>query len=364
MKKSIALALTPAEMAGLMEKMGEPAYRVRQVLDWLYQKHALSYEDMSNLPRSLREKLHKVSEIGFLQQAAEQVSEDGTAKYLYVLRDGETVETVTLPYQSGYSVCVSTQVGCRMGCRFCASGMPGLVRNLDVSEIMAQVLQVKKHLKNRGHTLKSLVLMGSGEPLDNWPALYKFLEAVHDPARLGMSLRHVTVSTAGLVPKILELAKTGWPLTLSVSLHAPNDRLRDRIMPVNKKYPLAALIPACGEYVKATGRRVTFDYILIDGLNDTENHARELSGLLRGLNCHVNLIPLNRVPELAFSPSSEQTVARFQEIMKSKRINVTVRRKLGADIAAACGQLRNLFQGSEKNECRRDQRQGKSKRKK
>ena len=244
MKKTIALALTPAEMAGFLEGMGEPAYRAGQILDWLYRKQAMSFSEMTNLPHGLRNRLQDKASVGLLKQAQEQVSEDGTTKYLFVLGDGETVETVALPYHSGYSVCISTQVGCRMGCLFCASGMPGFVRNLTAAEIMAQVLQVKKILHCRGETLKSMVLMGSGEPLDNWPALQSFLQAVQDPARLGMSMRHVTISTSGLVPRINDLAKLGWPLTLSVSLHAPNDKLRSRIMPVNKKYPLSVLIPA------------------------------------------------------------------------------------------------------------------------
>jgi 23S rRNA (adenine2503-C2)-methyltransferase len=364
MKKTTALALTPAEMAGFLESMGEPAYRAGQILDWLYRKQALSFSEMTNLPRGLRERLQDKASEGFLKQAAEQVSEDGTRKYLFVLSDGETVETVALSYRTGYSVCVSTQVGCRMGCLFCASGLPGFVRNLTAAEIMAQVLQVKKLLSGRGETLRSMVLMGTGEPLDNWTALISFLSAVHDPLRLGMSMRNVTISTSGLVPRILDLAKRGWPLTLSVSLHAPNDKLRARIMPVNKKYPLSVLIPACREFAEATGRKVTFEYILISGLNDGENHARELSALLRGLLCHVNLIPLNPVSGIDFTPSSDADVMRFGEILRKNKINVTVRRKLGGDIAAACGQLRNLCQGSEQNGCRRDQRQGKSKREK
>ncbi|MBS4022478.1 MAG: 23S rRNA (adenine(2503)-C(2))-methyltransferase RlmN [Dethiobacter sp.] len=364
MKTTIALALTPAAMAGFLEGLGEPPYRADQVLDWLYRKQAYNFSDMTNLPQGLREKLQKEAKTGFLELVKQQVSDDGTIKLLFALGDGESVETVALPYRTGHSVCVSTQVGCKMGCLFCASGMPGFVRNLTAAEIMAQVLQVKKLLAAEGHALKSMVLMGTGEPLDNWAALLPFLNAVHDPARLGMSLRHVTISTSGVAPRILDLAKLGWPLTLSVSLHAPNDKLRGKIMPVNRKYPLSVLLPACWEFAEITGRRVTFEYLLIDSLNDGENQARELSGLLRGMQCHVNLIPLNAVPELPFTPSKDAAVLRFQEILRQNKINVTVRRKLGADIAAACGQLRNTFRGSEQDGCRRDKRQGKSQGKK
>jgi 23S rRNA (adenine2503-C2)-methyltransferase len=335
------LAFSPDELVNILAETGEPTYRAGQILGWLYQKGAGSFSEMTDLPKALRDKLSRTLNIAFLEQMAKQVSEDGTEKYLFGLADGQTVETVILPYDIGYSACISTQVGCKMGCLFCASGLPGFVRNLSASEIMAQVLQVKHTLKKRDSELKSLVLMGSGEPLDNFEAILAFLEAVQDPKRLGMSLRHVTLSTSGLVPKIRELADWGRPLTLAVSLHASNNTLRDQIMPVNKAYPLLSLLAACDEFTVKTGRRVTYEYILIEGLNDQAEHAAELAVLLRKRLCHVNLIPLNAVPELGLRPSPHPVVAQFAKILQNKGVTVTVRRRLGADIAAACGQLRN-----------------------
>lgn len=335
------LEMTPPEISRFLVSLGEPPYRTGQILDWLYKKEAISFAEMTNLPLGLREKLSGRIKTGFLHKTAEQISRDGTVKFLFTLSDGQGVETVMLPYENGFSICVSTQVGCRMGCCFCASGLPGLVRNLTSAEIMAQVLQVKKILQQQGKSLRSLVLMGSGEPLDNWSATISFLQAVRDPERLRMGLRHVTLSTCGLVPRIRELAALQWPLTLAVSLHAPGDILRNRIMPINRKYPLHELMAACDEFAEATGRRVTFEYILIHQLNDSEVQARALARLLRGRLCHVNLITLNNVPGLSLKPAAESVASRFQVILQANRIQVTIRRKLGADIAAACGQLRN-----------------------
>ena len=336
------LALTPAEVAALVERLGEPAYRATQILDWLWHKGAVSFAQMSNLPMSLRQKLEQQAEIGFLEVLAKQKSVDGTEKILFALADGQTVETVILPYDIGESACISTQVGCRMGCAFCASGQPGFIRNLTAAEIMAQVLYVRNLLQRRGRKLKNMVLMGTGEPLDNWDATIAFLEAVKDPQRLAMSLRHITLSTCGLVPKILALAEKGWPLNLAVSLHAPNNKIRSRLMPINKKYPLEELLPACDQYVTKTGRRVTYEYILLAGINDEIRHAHELAQKLSGRICHVNLIPFNAVPGLQWQPSPKEKVVAFCHVLKSYGINATIRRKMGADIAAACGQLRNI----------------------
>lgn len=343
LRKAVILKFAPNELKPFLVNIGEPAYRAKQILEWVYQKGATSFTEMTNLPKSLRDRLEQTAEIGFLEKVTEQVSVDGTAKILFGLSDGQGVETVVLPYDIGYSACISTQVGCKMGCIFCASGLPGYIRNLTAAEMMAQVLQAGESVRMRGQELKSLVLMGSGEPLDNWDATIKFLEAVRDPGRLGMSLRHVTLSTSGLVPKIQELARLGYPLTLAVSLHAPNDGLRSKIMPINKKYPLTPLLTACDEYTKATGRRVTYEYILIAGLNDSAELAEELAVRLRDRNCHVNLITLNAVPELDLRPSPEAAVRTFRDTLRQRKINVTVRRELGADIAAACGQLRNNY---------------------
>lgn len=324
-----------------MASIGEPAYRAKQVMEWIYQKGAASFAEMTNLPQGLRDKFEETAKIGFLDEISRQVSADGTEKYLFGLSDGQTVETVILPYEIGYSACISTQVGCKMGCSFCASGLPGFIRNLTAAEIMAQVIWVRHALGQRNGGLKSIVIMGSGEPLDNFTETVTFLEAVRDPNRLAMSLRHVTLSTSGLVPKMRELAALGMPLTLAISLHAPNNQLRDKLMPINKKFPLEKLMEACDDFATATGRRITYEYVMIDGLNDQPEQARELAQLLNGRLHHVNLIPLNAVAEMEFRPSPKIVVNRFADLLREKKINVTVRRRLGADIAAACGQLRN-----------------------
>lgn len=344
-KKINILALSPEQFAVLLSGLGHAAYRAGQTLVWLYQKGARSFAEMTNLPKSLRQQLSEFAEIGFLETVKRQVSRDGTEKYLFALADGQMVETVGLPYNIGYSACISTQVGCKMGCIFCASGLPGFGRNLSAAEILAQVLQIKEELSAQGKELKSLVLMGTGEPLDNFAAIVPFLEAVRDPQRLGMSLRHVTLSTAGLVPKIRELAALKLPLTLAVSLHASNNTLRDKIMPINKKYQLEELLAACDEYSKLTGRRITYEYTLIEGLNDGIKEARELALLLKKRACHLNLIPFNAVPELGLSPSPQPVMQAFVAALRSSGLKVTVRRRLGADIAAACGQLSNKMSG-------------------
>lgn len=367
-KKVNIVALPPEQLVQLLSDLGHPAYRAGQILGWLYQKGASSFAEMTNLPESLRQELNGFAEIGLLELVRRQVSRDGTEKYLFALADGQTVETVVLPYDIGYSACISTQVGCKMGCLFCSSGLPGFSRNLSVAEILAQVLQVKRGMAGQGRELKSLVLMGTGEPLDNFAAIVVFLEAVRDPQRLGMSLRHLTLSTSGMVPKIRELAALQLPLTLAVSLNAPNNSLRDKIMPINKKYPLSELLVACDEYTKLTGRRLTYEYILIDGLNDGEEHARELAVLLKRRLCHLNLIPFNAVRELELKPSPQPVVQAFAAILRNSGIKVTVRRRLGADIAAACGQLRNIMSEDclnargEENKSRRNQPSGKSER--
>ena len=344
-KKTTVLELSPKKLKGLLASLGQSGYRAGQILEWIYQKGAVSFDEMTNIPKDLRARLEEITRLGFLDEITRQVSGDGTEKYLFALLDGQTVETVILPYETGYSACISTQVGCKMGCLFCASGLPGFIRNLSSDEIMAQVLHVKNQLRKRGRELKSLVLMGSGEPLDNYTETLAFLESVQDPERLAMSLRHVTLSTSGLVPKIRELADWGRPLTLAVSLHASNDVIRDKVMPINRKYPLKELLAACDDYAKKTGRRITYEYILIEGENDRMEHARELAALLKGRLCHVNLIPLNAVDDLGFKPSPHPVVGRFAATLRENRINVTVRRRLGADIAAACGQLRNNYTG-------------------
>jgi 23S rRNA (adenine2503-C2)-methyltransferase len=343
MQKVNLLDLSPAELRVFLTDLGEPPYRAAQIQDWLYKRGAESFAQMGNLPRDLREKLPEIAGIGLLRVLSEQVAQDGARKLLFALPDGNSVETVVLPYEHGFSVCVSTQVGCRWKCGFCASGLQGFVRNLRAAEIMAQVLQVKNNLRSGGMALKSIVLMGTGEPLDNWDGTVAFLHAVREPELLAMSLRHVTLSTVGLPERIRALAEFRWPVTLAVSLHAAEDALRDRIMPVNRKYPLPVLLAACDYYAEKTGRRITYEYIMLSDINDTREHARKLSVLLRGRLCHVNLIALNTVRGLDYRPSAEAEVRRFVDILVKEKISTTVRRRLGSEIAAACGQLRNTF---------------------
>ena len=347
MDKINLLALNADEVKGFLTRFGEPAFRANQLLDWIWRKNAATFAEMSNLPLALRRQLAEVAVIGTMKLLRAQESKDGTIKLLFALQDGHTVETVILPYEIGDSVCLSTQVGCKMGCAFCASGMPGFIRNLVQEEIMAQLLAVRRIEQARGRQLKNLVLMGSGEPLDNRDEVFAFLQAVGDPERLGMSLRHVTISTAGLVPGILEVAAKKLPLNLAVSLHAADNEMRSRLMPVNRKYPVEELVAACDQYTALTGRRVTYEYILLDKINDRPEHARRLTGLLRGKLCHVNLIPLNPVAELPYKPSPPECVKAFAAVLKEAGLNVTIRRRLGSDIAAACGQLRNLFCGDQ-----------------
>lgn len=343
MQKVNLLDLSPAELRSFLADLGELPYRAAQILDWLYRRGAADFAQMTNLPLNLREKLPEVSRTGLLRILSEQAALDGTRKLLFALTDGHGVETVVLPYEHGYSACLSTQVGCRWHCGFCASGMSGFVRNLQPAEIMAQVLQVKNSLQSAGKALKSIVLMGTGEPLDNWDSTIAFLRAVRDPELLAMSLRHVTLSTVGLPERIRALAEFRWPVTLAVSLHAAENALRDKIMPVNRRHPLPALLAACDYYAEKTGRRITYEYIMLKNINDSEEQARKLSVLLRGRLCHVNLIAMNLVQDLEYRPSEEAAVRRFAEILAKERISATVRRRLGAEIAAACGQLRNTF---------------------
>lgn len=347
------LSMTEDELSEFLKIIGEPQYRAGQIMDWIYRKDTFEFEAMTNLPVSLREKLDNAVSVGLLDSVTCRHSKDGTVKMLFRLPDGESVETVILKYSKGCSICISSQAGCRMGCAFCASGVPGLIRNLSAAEMMAQLLQARLTIHREGQKLHSVVIMGSGEPLDNWDALVAFLMAVKDPKLLRLSLRHVTISTCGLVPKILELARMGFPVTLAVSLHAPNDGLRSRLMPINKKYPLSSLLKACREFAQATGRRVTFEYVMLKDLNDTDKNAEELSGLLSGFDCHVNIIPFNEVKEHPFKSSDKKRIEHFAGILRKRGLNVTVRRKMGPDIAAACGQLRNQHLGVTENDCRR-----------
>ncbi len=333
-------SLTLAQLEVAVTKVGEPKFRAGQIYGWLHQKGAQSFSEMQNLPLALRRLLDEGFYINALTVLRKQVSADGTVKYLFRLLDGNTVETVLMRHHHGNSLCVSSQVGCRMGCRFCASTIGGLIRNLAPSEILDQIYFSGRE---SGLRIDSLVLMGMGEPLDNYDNVMTFLDILSSPEGLNMSHRHVSLSTCGLVDRIDELAAKKLQLTLSISLHASDDKTRSDIMPINNRYNIDTLLSACRRYLKATGRRISFEYSLIDGVNDTDGHAARLAALLRGLNCHVNLIPVNPVQERPYGKSKR--VAAFCEKLTNLGINATIRRELGSDISAACGQLRRQTEG-------------------
>ena len=333
-------SMTLGEMTGLFKEMGQPAFRAKQVYTWLH-KGVRGYDEMTNLPKALREQLAEDYPICAPQVVRRQESQrDGTIKYLWQLSDGNCVETVLMRYRYGNTVCISTEVGCRMGCAFCASTLGGLVRRLEPFEMLDQVLFTQV---DSGQPISHIVLMGIGEPLDNFDNVMRFLELVNSPDGMHISMRHISLSTCGLVPKIDELAKRNLQLTLSVSLHAPNDAVRDAIMPVNKAYPSQELLDACRRYYAATSRRISFEYAMINGVNDRPEDARELLRRMKGLPCHFNLIPLNHVEESPLKPSTREAVAAFQKILEDGGIPATVRRTLGGDIDASCGQLRRKF---------------------
>lgn len=333
-------SMTLGEMTQLFKEMGQPAFRAKQIYTWLH-KGVRGYDEMTNLSKPLRERLARDYPIHAPQVVRKQESQrDGTIKYLWQLSDGNCVETVLMRYHYGNTVCISTEVGCRMGCAFCASTLGGLVRRLEPFEMLDQVLFTQV---DSGQPISHIVLMGIGEPLDNFDNVMRFLELVNSPEGMHISMRHISLSTCGLVPKIDELAKRNLQLTLSVSLHAPNDAVRDTIMPVNRAYPSQELLDACRRYYAATSRRISFEYAMINGVNDRPEDARELLRRMKGLPCHFNLIPLNHVEESPLKPSTREAVAAFQKILEDGGIPATVRRTLGGDIDASCGQLRRKF---------------------
>ena len=318
-----------------LKELGEPAFRAKQIVQWLH-RGAVSFDKMSNLSKALREKLARSCWISQLEVERKQVSHlDGTVKYLWRLPDGNCIETVLMHYQHGNTVCISSQVGCRMGCAFCASTLGGKVRDLTPAEMLDQVLFTQL---DSGETVSNIVLMGIGEPLDNFENVMTFLNLVNDSDGLGIGMRHISLSTCGLVEKIDKLAQYRLQLTLSVSLHAPDDETRTRLMPVNRAFCVADLMAACRRYFQATGRRISFEYAMIDGVNDSDEQADLLAGHLHGMPSHVNLIPLNEVRESPLKPS--RRTAAFQRRLEERGVTVTVRRKLGGDIDASCGQLR------------------------
>ena len=331
---------TLPELQALFKEMGEPAFRAKQVYQWLH-KGVRTYDEMTNLSQALRSRLEEEYPIQAPKVVRKQESKkDGTIKYLWQLSDGNCVETVLMRYHYGNTVCISTEVGCLMGCAFCASTLGGLVRRLEPHEMLDQVLFTQI---DSGLPVSHIVLMGIGEPLDNFDHVMRFLELVNSEDGMNISMRHISLSTCGLVPKIDELAKRKLQISLAISLHGPNDEIRNRIMPVNKAYPIDELLSACRRYYDATSRRIHFEYAMIDGLNDREADAKELLRRLKGLPAHVNLIPLNHVEESSLKPSSRQAVARFQQILNDGGVTATVRRTLGGDIDASCGQLRRKY---------------------
>ena len=333
-------SLTLPELTATVKELGLPAFRGKQIYTWLH-KGVRSYDEMTNLSKSLRDQLEEKFPIHPPKVVRKQESSrDGTIKYLWELQDGNCVETVLMRYHYGNTVCISTEVGCAMGCAFCASTLGGLVRRLEPYEMLDQVLFTQL---DSGLPVSHIVLMGIGEPLDNFDNVIRFLELVNSPEGMNISMRHISLSTCGLVPKIDKLAERKLQISLAISLHGPNDEIRSRIMPVNKAYPLDQLIPACRRYYAATSRRLHFEYAMIDGVNDRECDARELLKLLKGLPAHVNMIPLNHVEESPLKPSSKAAVAKFQKILEDGGITATVRRTLGGDIDASCGQLRRKY---------------------
>ena len=328
------------EIAAVLKELGQPAFRAKQVFSWLH-KGVRSYEEMTNLPKALRDTLAEKYPLHIPKVVRRQESQkDGTIKFLWELSDGNCVETVLMRYHYGNTVCISTEVGCRMGCAFCASTIGGLVRKLEPCEILDQVLFTQAE---SGQPVSHIVLMGIGEPLDNFDNVMRFLELVNDPEGMNISMRHISLSTCGLVPMIDKLAERKLQISLAISLHGPNDGIRNQIMPVNKAYPIEELLSACRRYYAATSRRIHFEYAMIDGVNDREVDARELLRRLKGLQAHVNMIPLNHVEESPLKPSSRQAVQRFQQILEEGGIPATVRRTLGGDIDASCGQLRRKY---------------------
>lgn len=330
--------LTLPGLEEFIVNLGGEKYRARQVARWVFKKGAASFQEMTDISLVLRERLAAAAKISRPEILLKKISKEGdTVKYLFGLHDGQAVESVLMKHNYGNSACVSTQVGCRMGCRLCASGLEGLVRNLSAGEIYDQVLGIQH---DAGERVSHVVLMGSGEPLDNYEATLTFIKNIAAPYGLNIGYRRITISTCGLVPEIRKLAGEKLPLTLAVSLHAASDSLRDVLVPANKKYPLKDLIAACRDYIKETGRRVTFEYALLAGVNDGKKHAEELGRLLSGMLCHVNLISANPVFERGVKPPPRRVVEIFKKHVEKHGIKVTVRRKLGADIDAACGQLR------------------------
>ena len=335
------LDFTPVELEEIITGLGEKKFRAAQVFSWL-SKGVAGYDEMTNVPKSLREKLEAEFCIGLPEAVRMQESKDGTVKCLFRFKDGTEVESVFMRYEYGNSICISSQSGCRMGCKFCASTMDGLDRSLTGGEMLAQVLAMRNIT---GSDIGHVVIMGMGEPFDNYEEISRFIRLIHDSRGYDLGLRNITVSTCGIIPKIREFAKDFPQVNLAVSLHAPNQEIRQQSMPIAKKYDYEDLMKVCREYTEITGRRITFEYAVIDGFNDSEACAVELTGLLKGWLSHVNLIPLNEVEGRNYKTANGKSVKRFKDILEKNGVAVTVRRTLGNDIDAACGQLRRRHAG-------------------
>ena len=340
MKKDLK-SMTMEELSAYILDLGEPKFRAKQIFQWLH-KGVRTFGEMTDLPKSLQAKLEDDSFITTLRVFKKFKSKlDDTAKYLFLLEDGNIIETVAMKYQHGYSVCISSQVGCRMGCSFCQSTKNGLVRSLSAGEILDQIIRVQEDLNLR---ISNIVMMGIGEPLDNFDQVLRFLKNVNDPAGINIGYRHISLSTCGLVPQIKKLAEFELPITLSISLHATSDERRSSVMPINRKYNIEQLMVACKEYQEKTGRRISFEYAVIQGVNDRPADAENLAKLLRGLLCHINLIPVNPIENGAYYPPSKNNLYAFQSRLTKLGMNATIRRTLGSDISASCGQLRHQAQ--------------------
>jgi 23S rRNA (adenine2503-C2)-methyltransferase len=334
-------SLSVAELEGVMKSLRQPAFRAKQIFEWLHQKLVSDYDEMTNLSKELREKLKESYPLITLEEVEALKSEaDGTIKYLFRLKDDKVIESVFMRYHHGNSVCISSQVGCRMGCKFCASTIGGKERDLLPSEMLDQIYRIQTLT---GERVSNVVVMGTGEPLDNYDNLMRFLRLLTAKQGLNISARNITVSTCGIPDQIRAIAQEELPITLALSLHAPNNEIRKMLMPVAARYDLAEVMDAFIYYYEKTGRRLTFEYSLVEGINDEEEHAKELCRLIKGLNCHVNLIPVNPIKERNYRKSDHKKILIFKNILEKNRINVTIRREMGTDINAACGQLRKSY---------------------
>ncbi|UAL49121.1 23S rRNA (adenine(2503)-C(2))-methyltransferase RlmN [Sutcliffiella horikoshii] len=339
-RKPSIYSLQLHELEEWLLSIGEKKFRTTQIFEWLYQKRVTSFEEMSNLSKSLRDKLEETYALTTLKTIVQQTSSDGTMKFLFELHDGYSIETVLMKHEYGNSVCVTTQVGCRIGCTFCASTLGGLKRNLEAGEIVAQVVKVQQALDEMDERVSHVVIMGIGEPFDNFDEMLDFLKIINHDKALNIGARHITVSTSGIIPKIYKFADENLQINFAVSLHAPNTEIRSRLMPINRAYKLPELMESIRYYINKTGRRVSFEYGLFGGVNDQVEHAEELAQLLKGMKCHVNLIPVNYVPERDYVRTPKEQINLFEKTLKNLGVNVTVRREQGHDIDAACGQLR------------------------